>query len=1039
MGAGVAIGRLPTMVRAALQSHIGRRRALIVFLGTLVCAYAAAVLWYVMSSPEIGIHFSLTEHIYDTDPDFFHPESRADGKNVPEKNDQVVQLGSQVVTNSWALLVRKLRALGQEDYDATYKEGTPLAQTSPDATHILIGTEDWVRVRFHRAADETHEGVVWCRVGRPPIETVIPSILWFFIKGGLFLVGALVFWKRPDDRSAMQFFLLCIVTFNAYMGGYHWQQIATQPILLLVFIASAVLLPAVSLHFYLLFPRPKAILLRRPRMTLTAVYALPALFLVAILGVYFQIRDLTHQRVLPWSDGLELEATSRFLKHVAFVYFGVAACWYLACVVSLVHSFRFAANTIERNQVKWILFGASAALVPIGYTLYLAIADQPGFGAGKATWPMFLASVIFTAAFAVAITRYRLMQLDQLIGSGVIYFLISSVFGLVYYALIFTSMWLVGNHQMILGPVGQALGVSGTVLLLLIVFDLIRSRLKKALDHHFRREKFQLDRTLRRMSQAIEQLVDQPTLARRLLHTSADLLGASQGAVYLREGTPPLYRLADHIGPAPTLTELSHGCPLIEALRTRGTLLSRSRFVSVDPAQRQLQFIGGELAHAVAHEGAMLALLVLGPRDGGLYSADDLNLLGAFAQMTALALVSAEGHHKIDSLNRDLHAKIDKIAEQQRRITTLQSQLLLQERVQSSQVVGQRSLDDSNTREAAVDENENGSTVAGRGFVGSSAQVRQLLNVVRKVAASPSAVLLRGESGTGKELLARALHEASPRASQAFVKVHCAALSSGVLESELFGHVKGAFTGAHRDKTGRFELAHGGTLFLDEIGDITLDVQTKLLRVLQEMTFERVGSSEPVEVDVRLVTATHQDLEALIRQGRFREDLYYRLNVISITVPPLRDRREDIVELAHHFLCIYSQRSGKQTPQLDDDALSALKSYDWPGNIRQLENVIERAVVIAEENLITPIDLAPEILPSNGVETKVHENGIAMAEEPSSWMRDPAGERSERDRVEREHLVRALAGAAGNKAEAARALGLARSTFFSKLKKHGLS
>ncbi len=164
------------------------------------------------------------------------------------------------------------------------------------------------------------------------------------------------------------------------------------------------------------------------------------------------------------------------------------------------------------------------------------------------------------------------------------------------------------------------------------------------------------------------------------------------------------------------------------------------------------------------------------------------------------------------------------------------------------------------------------------------------MHQVGKVAASPSEVLIRGESGTGKELLARALHETSPRAARPFVKVHCAALSPGLLESELFGHVKGAFTGAHRDKVGRFELANGGTLFLDEIGDIDLSVQTKLLRVLQDMTFERVGSSEPIQVDVRVIAATHQDLEELIRQGRFREDLYYRLNVIPITMPPLRER-----------------------------------------------------------------------------------------------------------------------------------------------------
>ena len=236
-----------------------------------------------------------------------------------------------------------------------------------------------------------------------------------------------------------------------------------------------------------------------------------------------------------------------------------------------------------------------------------------------------------------------------------------------------------------------------------------------------------------------------------------------------------------------------------------------------------------------------------------------------------------------------------------------------------------------------------------------------MIAMARKVAASPSAVLIRGESGTGKELLAAAIHRASPRAARPFVKVHCAALSQSLLESELFGHVKGAFTGADRDRVGRFEQANGGTLFLDEIGDINLEVQTKLLRVLQEMSFERVGSSQPITVDVRILAATHQDLEALIRAGRFREDLYYRLNVICLHIPALRERREDIFELAVYFLNLHAQRIGKPVTHLEPEAVEALAAYDWPGNIRELENVLERAVVLADGPAITVDDLPPEL------------------------------------------------------------------------------
>ena len=233
--------------------------------------------------------------------------------------------------------------------------------------------------------------------------------------------------------------------------------------------------------------------------------------------------------------------------------------------------------------------------------------------------------------------------------------------------------------------------------------------------------------------------------------------------------------------------------------------------------------------------------------------------------------------------------------------------------------------------------------------------------MARKVAVTHSAVLIRGESGTGKELLAAAIHQSSPRAGRPFVKLHCAALSQSLLESELFGHVKSAFTGADRDRVGRFEQANGGTLFLDEIGDINLEVQTKLLRVLQEMSFERVGSSQPITVDVRILAATHQDLEALIRAGRFREDLYYRLNVICLHTPALRERREDIFELAVYFLNVHSQRTGKLVTHLDPEAVEALVAYDWPGNIRELENVLERAVVLADGPAVMFDDLPQEL------------------------------------------------------------------------------
>jgi DNA-binding NtrC family response regulator len=336
---------------------------------------------------------------------------------------------------------------------------------------------------------------------------------------------------------------------------------------------------------------------------------------------------------------------------------------------------------------------------------------------------------------------------------------------------------------------------------------------------------------------------------------------------------------------------------------------------------------------------------------------------------------------------------------------------------------------------------------------GKSAAIDRVLETVRKVAASESSVLVRGESGTGKELVARVLHENSPRRGGPLVCVHSAALSPSLLESELFGHVKGAFTGAHRDRIGRFQAAAGGTLFLDEIGDISLDTQIKLLRVLQERGFEPVGGSQTIQVDVRVIAATHQDLEKLIAEGRFREDLYYRLNVIGITMPPLRERMEDILELALHFLMRSAQKCGKPITHIEPEALAALERHLWPGNVRELENVIERAVVMAESDRVTLLDLPVEIaranrMASHVVETKPIARRLAAATAmPSAriassngFAEDAADNPFEEESPawERGHLLEALRKCGGNKAKAARLLGIPRSTYFSKLKKHGI-
>jgi two-component system response regulator AtoC len=311
-------------------------------------------------------------------------------------------------------------------------------------------------------------------------------------------------------------------------------------------------------------------------------------------------------------------------------------------------------------------------------------------------------------------------------------------------------------------------------------------------------------------------------------------------------------------------------------------------------------------------------------------------------------------------------------------------------------------------------------------IVGTSPAMRQVFSMVDQVAGADATVLLRGETGTGKELLARAIHRRSPRADRTFVAVNCSAVPRELMESEFFGHEKGAFTGAAARRIGRFEQADGSTLFLDEVGDLDLSVQTKLLRVLQEHEIVRVGGDRPVKVAVRIVAATNRDLEALVKEGRFRDDLYYRLNVIPIRLPPLRERAGDLPALMEHFLGSFARRYGREAPLAPPDLLAAAMAYPWPGNVRELRNVCERAVLMGWA-AVAPILGA------------VREEEAASAALPEFSL--PLLEARQRlvERFERDYLTRLLREHKGRIGEVARAAGIAERNLYEKMKAYGLS
>jgi PAS domain S-box-containing protein len=305
------------------------------------------------------------------------------------------------------------------------------------------------------------------------------------------------------------------------------------------------------------------------------------------------------------------------------------------------------------------------------------------------------------------------------------------------------------------------------------------------------------------------------------------------------------------------------------------------------------------------------------------------------------------------------------------------------------------------------------------GIVGESPAIQNVFEMIDNVSRSDAPVMIQGHSGTGKELVAHAIHASSPRRDQPFIKVNCAALNENLLESELFGHVKGAYTGAGKERIGRFEAADGGTIFLDEIGDIPLTIQVKLLRVLEEKEIERVGDNRPIRVDVRIVTATNKDLERLTAKGRFREDLYFRINVFPLYCPSLIERREDIPLLVGEFIRHNNMKSGKEITGLTPEAMDMLSHYHWPGNVRELRNAIEYAFVLCKSDTIQRQDLPPKIA---ATQENICRQIISQPAKPQ----------------ERDELIRVLKEAGGNQSEAARILGVSRVTVWKRIRKYGI-
>jgi transcriptional regulator with GAF, ATPase, and Fis domain len=1036
----------------------GMGRWSLAVLGGVSLVYSLLVLGFAATAPDLGLRFLLV----DTDPTVgpkvqtVLPSLHVDGEFRPEVGDELIYLGGPGTDSRNARFWQPVygflhlcNALNSLRAETPFVGGKLQPDAMPSALGDRIPTfvekekgnwldrERWVEARFRCAADGT-ERKTWLEIqSLTTVELVLP-LVWFLLELGIFTVGAVAFWTRPFDRAARVFFAMCIVTMGAFVGGYHWWIIAGSPLLNIPFAICAILAPAVTLHFFLIFPYAKGPMANRPQVTLVFLYIPPVIaivVLVAILGYcswLFRFETTTPE---------QFRSALLTLRTCIYGYLIVAAAYFVGSLFALYRSFFAPRNTLEQQQVFWILWAGVISTVPVGYTFYLAQFDRVAFAIGKGSLPMFSASLLFMMAYAIGIARYKLMLVDQFFNRETTYFVASAVATVVYSALgalaTLTAMLQYRSSRW------QAIVVSALLMVALFLLNWLRGRVQRLIDRRFFREKYQLDKALKQMNQMAGQLLEPPAVAERMLASCRDVLLVGRAALYFLDSERQRFRLVAAEGERNVPNEFAAIPPLLAALQ-KFPSLQRNILGPEDEGpliEQVLRDLNADLLQALEVDGIVEGVVLLGEkRNGTDYSAEDLTFLTAMGQVAGVAMHSAKVHQVVGQLNEELQLKVEKISEQQRQIAMLQSEI-----VAAHTLIVPVKVPEPLGEHAA-------GTFRCDQIRGSSPAITRLLETVRKVANSDSSVLIRGESGTGKELLAEAIHLNSARKQGPLVKVHCGALSSGLLESELFGHVKGSFTGAQSNRQGRFELANSGTLFLDEIGDISLETQIKLLRVLQEREFEPVGGVRTIQVDVRLITATHQNLERLISEGKFREDLFYRLNVITITPPPLRDRSEDIIELAMYFMTRAAQKLNKPINQIEGAALDRLIHYSWPGNIRELENSIERAVVLTEGDRITVQDLPLAVLSGQasnlmgGARSK-NKRGTGFLNLSASTPANlpESGEiLSDVDAKladvlhERAELIAALQQCQGNKAEAARLLGLPRSTFFSRLKKHAL-
>ncbi len=826
-----------------------------------------------------------------------------------------------------------------------------------------------VRLGFDRDGD-AREATITLRAARPPIPTVVAAVL----SGVLVVLSFFVAKRRPDEEISRLFIANAAVHAIVYSAAMSWSYLLAHPLLLAGAATALFLSPPMAFEWTSRFPLDEHERTQRSRAVVWVVSAT-----LAVATAVAVLRAVSTSGAT--SDGW-LRWVARLITAELLLSLFVLAMGLVVQFRGLRSARHFAGG--ERAQLKWIVFGSSLSVVVALLAVPAAASNIDLFlVAGHRPYSVALA-ILFFASAHLAVFRIGLADVDVYITRSVAYVAASAAAIIGFVGVVFAFGAIIGTAV----GAGEIVGYLAAALLAAALFGPVHRRVQRFLDQRYSRDREHYVEALEELSRRILLLGEMDELTEEVVDKTVATVEAAHGALLLSEPDGAEGEEGAKVGFV-VVASTGEGAPPVGATWERAEAAESEEPNVTVPVS------------APAGAGEPIGYLRLGPRRGGdLYSRRDRALLSALADQLGIALANGRAYERIAQMSRVL-------TEQNREIRDLRDKL----------------EDENRYLKGRLGDHHRGEKV----LTGSSKAIRELRKTLGRVAGSAAVVLLRGETGTGKSLVARALHEASPRAEEPFIHVDCGAIPAGVFESELFGHEKGAFTGAIRHRRGAFELADGGTLFLDEIGELPLELQPKLLRFFSEQTLTRVGGTREVEVDVRVVAATHRRLDEMVRRGEFREDLYYRLAVVEIDVPPLRQRRGDVRELAQALLPRLCRRNHIRERRLTDAAMERLEAYGWPGNVRELMNVLERAAVLSEGTTVDADDLALADQPPTAEELGA-----------SSPVQDDADHREVMETIERDRLIAALKASGGNRSSAARTLGIPRTTLINKIRRYGI-